>query len=44
MLTDQQLFDSVAGTDLGNELNDLGVPEATIASNNQEGPYINKQR
>lgn len=37
ILADEKLLDTVGSTNLGNELDDLGVPEATITTNNKEG-------
>lgn len=36
VLTDQQLLDAVCGTDLGDLLGDLGVPETTVTTNDEE--------
>lgn len=36
VLADEQLLDTVGGTNLGNQLDDLGVPEATITTNDEE--------
>jgi hypothetical protein len=37
ILTDQQLLDTVGGTDLGDQLSDLWVPVAAITSNDENG-------
>ena len=36
VLADEKLLDAIGGTNLGNQLDDLGIPEATITSNDQE--------
>jgi hypothetical protein len=36
VLADEQLLDAVRGADLGNQLDDLGVPEAAITTNDEE--------
>ena len=36
ILSDEELLDAVSGTDLGNQLNDFGVPVASITSNDKE--------
>ena len=36
VLADQELLDSVGSTNLGNDLDDLWVPEAAITTNNKE--------
>jgi len=36
ILTDQELLDAVGWTDLGNQLDHLGVPEASITANDEE--------
>lgn len=36
VLADEKLLDAVCSTNLGNQLNDLGVPEAAIATNDEE--------
>lgn len=36
VLADEELLDAVSGTNLGNQLDDLGVPEATITTNDEE--------
>lgn len=41
ILADQQLFHSVCRANLGNELDDLGVPEAAIAANDEESTFDN---
>lgn len=40
VLADEKLLDTVGSTNLGDELDDLGVPEATITTNNKEGIYL----
>lgn len=35
VLTDQELLDTVGGTNLGDQLSDLGVPVATITTNDK---------
>jgi hypothetical protein len=37
VLADEQLLDAVAGTDLGDQLDDFGVPVATVAADDEEG-------
>lgn len=37
VLADQQLLDSVGSTNLGNQLDHLGVPVTAIATNDEEG-------
>jgi hypothetical protein len=39
VLADQELPDAVCRTDLGNQLDDLGVPEPSIAANDEEGTF-----
>ncbi len=34
ILSDQQLLHTIGSTDLGNELDDLGVPETAVATDN----------
>lgn len=41
VLTDEQLLDAVCGTNLGNQLDDLGVPVAAITTNDEERSCIN---
>lgn len=36
VLADEELLDAVCRTNLGNQLNDLGVPETAIATNDEE--------
>ena len=36
VLADQELLHPVRGANLGNKLDDLGVPEATISANDEE--------
>lgn len=36
VLADDELLDSVCSTDLGNQLDDLGVPVPAVATNNEE--------
>ena len=36
VLTDQQLLDAVSCADFRNQLRDLGVPETTITTNDEE--------
>lgn len=36
VLADQELLDTIGSTDLGNQLNDFGVVEATIAADDEE--------
>lgn len=35
ILADDELLDTVGGTDLGNQLDDLGVPEPAITTNDK---------
>lgn len=35
ILADDKLLDAIGRTDLGNQLNDLGVPEPAIAANDK---------
>lgn len=37
VLADEELLDTVGGTNFGNQLNDLRVPVATIATDDEEG-------
>jgi hypothetical protein len=37
ILTDKQLLDTVGGTNLGNQLSNLGVPVAAITANDEDG-------
>lgn len=37
VLADEQLLDTIGGTDLRDQLDDLGVPVPAITANNQEG-------
>lgn len=37
VLADEQLLDTVCGTDLCDQLDDLGVPVPAITTDNQEG-------
>lgn len=37
VLADEKLLDTVCGTNLGNQLNDLWVPVASITTDDQEG-------
>ena len=39
ILTDQELLDAVGSTDLGDHLDDFGVPKAAVASDDQGGTY-----
>lgn len=36
ILTDQELLDAIGSTNLGNDLSNLWVPEATITANDEE--------
>jgi hypothetical protein len=36
VLSDQELLDTVCGTDLGDQLSDFWVPVTTITSNDEE--------
>lgn len=36
ILADQELLDTVGSTDLGDQLDDLGVPEPAITADNEE--------
>lgn len=40
ILADQKLLDAISSTNLCDQLDDLGVPEATITANDEEGTYI----
>jgi hypothetical protein len=40
VLADQELLDTVGGTDLCDQLDDLGVPVATITTNDEEGACV----
>jgi hypothetical protein len=40
ILTDQQLLDAVGRANLGNQLNDLGVPESAITTNDEKGSFL----
>lgn len=40
VLADEKLLDTVCGTNLCDQLNDLGVPEPAITTNNQEGAFF----
>lgn len=42
VLADEQLLDAVRGTNLGDQLNDLGVVETTITTNDEERAYLVK--
>jgi hypothetical protein len=35
-LADEELLDAVCGTNLGDQLNDLGIPVAAITANDEE--------
>jgi len=37
VLAHQELLDAVGGSDLGDQLDHLGVEEASVAANDQEG-------
>lgn len=37
-MSDQKLFDTVCRTNLSNQLHDLGIVKASVASNHQEAP------
>jgi len=37
VLADEQLLDAVGGADLGNQLDDLGVPVAAVAADDEKG-------
>lgn len=37
ILPDEELLDAVGGTNLGNQLDHLWVPKATIAANDEKG-------
>lgn len=39
ILADDKLLDSVCGTNLGNELDGLGVEVATVTTNDEVGAY-----
>ncbi len=39
VLTDKELLDTVGGANLGDQLDDLGVPVASIPPNHQERAY-----
>lgn len=36
VLADEELLDAVSGTNLGDQLNDFGVPETTVTTNDEE--------
>lgn len=40
VLTDEELLDAVSGTNLGDQLNDLGVPETTVTTNDEKRACI----
>ena len=37
ILADEELLDAIGSTDLGDQLDDLGVPVTSIASDDEEG-------
>lgn len=39
VLADEKLLDAIRGTDLGNQLDHLGVPESTIATDDEESAW-----
>lgn len=39
VLADDELLDAVGGTNLGNQLDNLGVPVSAIATNDEERTY-----
>lgn len=40
VLADEELLDAVSGTNLGDQLNDLGIPETTVTTNDEERACI----
>lgn len=36
VLADEELLDAVSSTNLGDQLNDLGIPETTVTTNDEE--------
>lgn len=40
VLADEELLDAVCGTNLGNQLDHLGVIETTVATNDEERAYL----
>lgn len=43
ILADQKLLDTVGSTNLGDQLNDFGVPETTITTNDEESAWRNNK-
>lgn len=39
VLADKELLDAVGSANLGNQLDDLGVPETTITTDDEEGTW-----
>lgn len=39
VLADEELLDTVGGTNLGNQLDDLGVPVTAVTANDEEGSW-----
>lgn len=44
VLANQELFDTVRSADAGDQLDNLGVPVAAVATNNKEGAYRERNR
>jgi hypothetical protein len=40
ILADEKLLDPVGGANLGNQLDDFGIPETTIASDDEKRAWI----
>lgn len=40
VLTDEKLLDAVGSSDLGDQLDDLGVPVAAITTDDEERAYV----